>query len=67
MTLVCGSLLFFRIEQSAVQRSRLGAKHVADTNEQLRKANEALEAAKKNLEADEDECVSLGAMWRTLL
>lgn len=57
MVLVCAGVLFYRVEQGAVERSKLSVAHVSSTNAALRKANEQLEAAKKNLEEDEQECV----------
>ena len=58
MVLACAGFLFFRVEQSAVQRSILSSTHVSETNQDLRTKNEKLEDAKKKLEKDEDEYVA---------
>jgi len=63
IALACAGFLFYRVEQGAVQRSLLSTKHVSETNEALKKANQQLEDAKKKLEADEDDLTKMYEKW----
>lgn len=68
----CGLLLFVQSQQAAVQKAMLNSEHVKQQNQMLTKKNEDIAAAKKQLEADEDEYVArlvkplraLCAKWR---
>jgi hypothetical protein len=60
--LVCGAILFFHSQQVAVKRSMLNREHVKQQNELLRKKNEEMLDAKKKLEADEQECVTVSLL-----
>jgi hypothetical protein len=53
--LVCGGIIFFRMERNAVIRSRLDDEHVRNHNQDLKSKNEELKAAKTQLLQDEEE------------
>ena len=57
VAVLCGTFIFFRAEQDAVNRSRLTAAHVTDQNKVLQSTNAQLLETKSRLQEDEDECV----------
>ncbi len=54
---LCGGVIFFRMEQNAVKKSRLDDQHVREHNEVLKAKNDELKAAKAQLIKDEEEYV----------
>ncbi len=52
---LCGGLIFFRMEQNAVKKSRLDDQHVREHNELLKSKNDELKEAKAQLIKDEEE------------
>ena len=52
---ICGGVIFFEMETTAVKRSLLNSQHVTEQNEVLKGRNAELLNAKKHLEEDEEE------------
>eukprot|EP00042_Codosiga_hollandica_P026070 m.120577 g.120577 ORF g.120577 m.120577 type:complete len:185 (+) comp52085_c0_seq1:180-734(+) len=61
--LICGGVIFFRIEQNAVARSRLDDQHVREHNEMLKAKNSELKEAKSQLLKDEEELTKMYEKW----
>ena len=55
--IVCGGILFVRMEVNAVKRSLLDSKHIQEHNEMLAQKNKELEQAKEQVLLDEEEFV----------
>ena len=55
--LLCGGIIFVRIEQGQVKRSLLNKNHIKSQNQALETKNEELTSIKKQLASDEEEYV----------
>ena len=67
MLLLCGGIIFVRIEQGQVKRSLLNKNHIKDQNVALEAKNEELTSIKKQLAADEEECVARARSLLTMV
>merc|ERR1719261_466566 len=61
--LLCGGVIFVRIEQGHVKRSLLNANHIKGQNKVLETKNKELTSIKKQLTSDEEELTKMYEKW----